>query len=263
MKKILVIGEEVEDVFVYGRCTRLAPDGPFPVFVPSHTKKNKGCAGNVVANIFYLCPEFEVRILRQEGEITKTRLVDMSSNYTLIRTDVGDSCKNISIDVLQKLVDEIPTFDAICISDYNKGFLRNEDIRFVLFQAFQKQIPTFLDTKKILGSWSIKASFVKINTLEYNNNINAGIKPEEFCQELIVTLGEDGARHRDKIYPTWKTEVKDQSGCGDSMMAGLIVNYLQTGNLEQAINYGNKVASVAVSKKGVVAVTRQEAMSVK
>ena len=48
---VLVIGDSCKDVFVYGRCDRLAPDGPIPVFVPLYSKANRGMAGNVYENL--------------------------------------------------------------------------------------------------------------------------------------------------------------------------------------------------------------------
>ena len=49
--KILVIGDSCTDVFIYGRCERLNPEAPIPVFEPTKTVTNQGMAGNVVANL--------------------------------------------------------------------------------------------------------------------------------------------------------------------------------------------------------------------
>ena len=40
--KILVIGDNCTDVFIYGRCERLSPEAPIPVFEPSKTITNDG-----------------------------------------------------------------------------------------------------------------------------------------------------------------------------------------------------------------------------
>ena len=39
---ILVIGDACIDEFVYGKCTRLCPDAPVPVFIPLETIRNGG-----------------------------------------------------------------------------------------------------------------------------------------------------------------------------------------------------------------------------
>ena len=33
---ILIVGDSCEDVFVYGDITRICPEAPIPVFVPTH-----------------------------------------------------------------------------------------------------------------------------------------------------------------------------------------------------------------------------------
>ena len=40
--KILVIGDSCTDVFIYGRCERLNPEAPIPVFQPTKTVTNQG-----------------------------------------------------------------------------------------------------------------------------------------------------------------------------------------------------------------------------
>ena len=52
--KILVIGESCRDVFHYGKCDRLAPEAPAPVFNPLKTVENGGMAKNVYKNLLAL-----------------------------------------------------------------------------------------------------------------------------------------------------------------------------------------------------------------
>ena len=50
MKKVLVIGDGCKDVFQYGKCERLSPEAPVPVFKPTKTTSNGGMAVNVYNN---------------------------------------------------------------------------------------------------------------------------------------------------------------------------------------------------------------------
>ena len=52
-------------------------------------------------------------------------------------------------------------------------------------------------------------------------------------------------------YKVKKVDVKDTSGAGDSFMAALVVNYLNTNNIDQAIKYANECASEVVKHRGV------------
>ena len=49
--RVLVIGDNCIDEFVYGACKRICPEAPVPVFNPIKTVQNRGMAGNVVANL--------------------------------------------------------------------------------------------------------------------------------------------------------------------------------------------------------------------
>ena len=59
MSKVLIIGEGCLDEFVYGKATRLSPEGPAPVFIESHTITNGGMAYNVRENLKALGCDFE------------------------------------------------------------------------------------------------------------------------------------------------------------------------------------------------------------
>ena len=43
-KKILVIGETCDDIFIYGQVNRLNPEAPVPIIKPTHQTMNKGMA---------------------------------------------------------------------------------------------------------------------------------------------------------------------------------------------------------------------------
>jgi sugar/nucleoside kinase (ribokinase family) len=54
-----------------------------------------------------------------------------------------------------------------------------------------------------------------------------------------------------KFYPTEKVEVYDLSGAGDTFQAALVSKYLETKNIEQAIEHANSCASKVVQRRGV------------
>ena len=116
--KILVIGDSCTDVFIYGRCERLNPEAPIPVFEPTKTITNQGMAGNVVANLNKLGVE-KVELITNHEQITKTRYVEYKSNQMLLRVDSNDKVQN-SFDI--KKVD-FDSYDAVVVADYDKGIL--------------------------------------------------------------------------------------------------------------------------------------------
>ena len=165
----------------------------------------------------------------------------------LVRVDTNDSCKRvIKQDLDNALTSE---WDAVVVSDYNKGFLLEEDIEYIL----EKSKLTFIDTKKQIGDWIIKADFIKINSTEYSTNQKAFLElGNRLTGELIVTLGGEGVKWRDSIIkPKSKIQALDVSGAGDTFLAGLVYRYLESRNIKQALVYANSCAQEIVQQKGV------------
>lgn len=266
MSRILLIGENATDVFITCECRRLDPAAPVPVAEPLSTKSNPGMAANVAANIASLGGP-PVQFVHQTAEIVKTRYVDDASGQQLLRVDEGDD--SFEPDFWSKIIDAAAQGDqqyaALVISDYGKGLMRPELMGALADMANQLSIPSFLDTKAILGQWSKSFTFVKINEREYRTQIAAGVtKPWEYCQNLIVTRGRDGAdlygQTGEIVYHSDSRagKVWSVSGCGDTVLAALVVRYLAHGNIRFAIDYAMSAAAVAVSKPGVVAVYADE-----
>jgi bifunctional ADP-heptose synthase (sugar kinase/adenylyltransferase) len=136
-------------------------------------------------------------------------------------------------------------YDAIVISDYDKGYMTREIIQ----QICENHSLVFIDTKKILGNWSAKASYVKINNYEYERSIEY-LTPE-LQDKIVRTRGGLGCEFRGVHYPVKASEVKDTSGAGDTFMAALVVKYLDTNSIETAIQFANECASTVVQRRGV------------
>jgi D-beta-D-heptose 7-phosphate kinase/D-beta-D-heptose 1-phosphate adenosyltransferase len=136
-------------------------------------------------------------------------------------------------------------YDAIVISDYNKGFLTPEDISYIC----DNHPSVFIDTKKTLGDWVSKAKFIKINDVEYKNSKQFLTK--ELSQKIIHTMGGMGCEYQGKRYPTKKVEVKDLSGAGDTFISAFVVKFLETDDVGESIKYANVCASKVVSQRGV------------
>jgi len=244
--KILVIGESCRDIFHYGECKRLCPEAPVPVFKSIKTKQNGGMAMNVLNNLTTIQDGNIPTIItnRNWKEIKKTRFVEVNSNHMFLRLDENDSSYG-KINLSEYNQEFINTFDAIVISDYNKGFLSEEALK----QISLMHPLTFLDTKKILGDWCKNFSFIKINSKEYENTKH--ILTEQLLKNLIVTKGPKGCFYRDKIYPVSSVEVKDVSGAGDTFIAGLVSKFCETRDIDMSIRYANECATIVVQKKGV------------
>lgn len=245
--KILVIGDSCTDVFVYGRCTRLCPEGPIPVFEPSKTITNDGMAGNVVNNLRKLGVE-KVELVTNYEQITKTRYVEEKSNQMLLRIDSNDKVRN-TFDI--KRVD-FDSYDAVIVADYDKGYLTYDDIH----EIGKQSKFSFIDTKKVVNVKSFEHyTFVKMNEVEWDICKDHGAKFEDWKEKLIVTLGDKGCSYNKKRYSVDNSvEVRDLSGAGDTWMASFVVKYLESNNVESAINSANDNATLVVQKRGVTTI---------
>jgi len=238
--KILLIGDDCEDVYQYGSVDRISPEAPVPVFKFSYEERRPGMAGNVARNLEALgC---KVDYLHGETS-TKTRLVDIRSKQQIVRID------NDIISNPLEIITAIPAiYNAIVISDYNKGTVSYELIE----ELIATNIPVFIDTKKtdlerMQGAW------VKINELEYSK-----IKSE--CTDLIVTCGARGATavHHNLTFTAPEVEVADVTGAGDTFLAALTVEWLTQRDIAPAIQYAIRAASITVQHFGVYAPTWDE-----
>ena len=246
MKKLLVIGESCKDIFVYCHAERLAPDLPVPVLRIIEETSNPGMAKNVEQNIKAIYPHCDLITNKDWEKVTKTRYVHRNTNHTFIRIDAEPKVSRITMHDLP-----LDKYDIIAISDYNKGFLTEEDIKAIC----ERHPNVFIDTKKKLGEWAKDAKIIKINNYEFERSKDS-ITPE-LSQKIIVTRGEHGAEYNCKLYPVVeKVEVKDSTGAGDSFFAALMVCYAETGNLDEAINFANACAAKAVTQKGVSVIER-------
>ena len=241
--KILVIGDSCEDIFRYGKVNRLAPEAPVPVIIPENEKQNPGMAGNVFRNIKSLgC---EVDLITNLTPIKKIRYVCSKYNHLLLRVDENDICENISSYILENI--KWDEYDAVVISDYCKGFLNKNDIRYIS----EHHPLTFLDTKKLLGNWAHNVSYIKINFYEHERNTSILHKNKILKNKIITTLGKKGCSYQDKIYPTQEVPVKDISGAGDTFLAGLVVKYVRSKNIELSIKFAQHCTTIVVQKLGV------------
>jgi len=239
-KKILILGESCKDVFVYCSTDRLAPDIPVPVLNILYQTENAGMAKNVQRNVVKIIADCDILTNDNWETITKTRFMHLDSNHMFIRVDSDHS--NISKLDLNKIDFN---YDLIAIADYNKGFLSEKDIEYIC----NRHQNVFLDTKKKINDWALKAKIIKINNYEYNQSKYSMSK--EILNKTIRTNGPEGCFFMNRQYPVNKIEVKDSSGAGDTFFAGLISSYINTNNIEESINFANLCASKVVQEKGV------------
>jgi D-beta-D-heptose 7-phosphate kinase/D-beta-D-heptose 1-phosphate adenosyltransferase len=241
--KVLLIGDSCTDRYNIGSVDRISPEAPVPVLKIVNTYDVPGMAANVRLNLINL--NIEPDFVTNNDLITKTRFIDERSGQHLLRVDDEQRVTVWSGDTPFPLYN----YDAIVVSDYNKGFLSYMSILDLIKGS---ECPVFIDTKKTdLNMFNMPDTYIKINEMEFNNSNSKH-------DNLIVTLGSRGAMHNGDVYPTKKVEVMDVCGCGDTFLAALVTQYLFTKDIEKSILFANVASGITVQHRGNYAPTYDE-----
>ena len=244
--KILLIGDCCIDEYQYGTVDRISPEAPVPVFKLDTKTIKDGMVGNVRQNLLKLGCEVQ---LHSGAASKKTRLIDKRSKQQIVRIDHDVISEPLRISNIVSL-----DYDAVVISDYNKGYVSYE-----LIEQLAKKFkgPIFVDTKKTDLS-RMNGCYVKINENEYHQTTSVN-------DNLIVTLGSKGAMYKtydvtihETIFNAKPVEVVDVTGAGDTFLSALTYNYLKTNSIEDSIKFAIKAGTITVQHFGVYAPSLEE-----
>jgi D-beta-D-heptose 7-phosphate kinase/D-beta-D-heptose 1-phosphate adenosyltransferase len=147
---LLVVGDLMLDIFIYGNVDRISPEAPVPVVEITSEKKMPGGAANVAKNLTTLGVKVDISGIASKDENGKT-LLDMlkkdnincslfiddgrttsvktriiGHNQQMVRVDKEEKTKlekKFTKQLLDNLKDKINQYDGIIISDYGKGMI--------------------------------------------------------------------------------------------------------------------------------------------
>ena len=236
--KVLVIGDSCIDEYRFGSVQRQNPEAPVPLFTNTRIDTKIGMAANVADNLRAF--GVDVTVAAPIPESKKIRYIDERSNRQMFRVDR---------DVPAKPYEVKPTynFDAIVVSDYNKGFVK-DDLISELTNVFNG--PIFVDTKK---TKLIERSnvFYKINAVEFERLQNT-------VPNLIVTNGADGCVFQGETYPSIDISVVDVCGAGDVFLAAMSYGMLKYKSMPAALHLANRCAAMSCQHLGSYTLTSED-----
>lgn len=254
--KITIVGDLCKDIFIYGKCERLSPEAPVPIFEEIHRVENWGMAGNVLANLESLCNNntniFEIKKHLSPNYETKIRYVDEKSNHIFLRVDQKKE-REYSFQMTFEIQNDISNSDVVIISDYDKNFLSIFDILEITSLKSTNTV-VLLDTKKKIKDkhFFSRIDYVKMNSKEFDQN--KYLIDEDNRSKFIITLGENGTIYNNKVYEVEKKQTIDVSGAGDTFLASLAFSLSKKDNIDEAITFANQMASLVVTKRGVTTI---------
>jgi len=238
--KILLVGDSCEDEYIYGTCGQISHEAPVPVMKFSKLETKSGMAGNVCLNLQAF--GLDITFLTNSEKITKTRFIDDRTNKQILCVDNEEKVKPLLLPV------STDNFDAVIISDYDKGYITESK----LFElAETSNCPVFIRSKKTFFP-NKENCFVVVNEDEYeklNSNSNFHI------DNLIIIRRFEGCIYKNTLYPSEKVSICDMVGVDDVFMSTLVYGYLKYNDMDKALILANKAYAISSQQIGTYILT--------
>lgn len=259
MKRILVVGDYIEDHYMWCKATRLCPEAPAPVIVVESNEVRAGGAGNVAGNIKSLSENGMTCFLLTGSTSVKTRY--FVGNHLLFRVDNDRKSASTQwklCDTAKRII-EADDYGAIVIADYDKGGVGN-----LLAQELicNYQLPVFVDAKCPNPDEKYRDAFC----IFPNESEHPKLDVSNF-RHIVRKLGPKGCMVDGEMVPTKEQPVFDVTGAGDVFIAAFVLKFMEYTHLLTLISddqfmdcarFANRAAGVSVRFIGTHAVTRKE-----
>jgi len=293
-KNILVIGDLMLDKYVRGSVSRISPEAPVPILNKQSGEYKLGGCANVAKNLTALGSNVwiigkigkdiagtQVIKLLQENKINTNLLIAdkkvittkktryIADNQHLLRVDREHICfNNFKLEeVKENLIRHVKYFDAIIVSDYNKGMINEELAVFIGKLALKEDKIITVDTKKRDISCFSNYTSITPNLKELENIFKTKLYDYkdsfELAKELLVmfkfnnvliTLSENGLFYTDDINSTHlkaeKKEIVDVTGCGDTVISTFTLALANGLSLHESACIANVAAGIVALKSG-------------
>lgn len=308
-KRILVVGDLMLDIYLRGTANRISPEAPVPVVSAERRDLIPGGAANVMANLKslgcfvagagYLGQDDEGHFLHDSLEklkvdtqlifwtdlptIHKTRVI--ANGQHVVRYDFDTDFKQLDSKVKEEMSSYIVAsacvnkFDAIIVSDYNKGTITS-DIMKSIINTFK--CPVICDIKplhKELFSdvWCITPNLLEAQQMigDTSGSIDPFIvarklKKDMRLQSIVVTLADKGIllideNNEEVLFDAYTkmdehdpTQRFDVTGAGDTVIS-IFTACLAAGiKTKNAVYAANVAAGIVVNKIGTAICSHDE-----
>jgi D-beta-D-heptose 7-phosphate kinase / D-beta-D-heptose 1-phosphate adenosyltransferase len=303
--RLLVIGDVILDKFIWGNVDRISPEAPVQVVNIRRENVALGGAANVANNLTAIGCEVTMlgvvgaddngKVLRDEFQgkrihdealfvdqsrptTTKTRVIAGSQHVVRIDYENTDPISGAIQDrIIDYLGKNVSKFDAVIVSDYQKGVLTDAVLHRVLSLAKQSNVKTIVDPKRKNFAAYRQASIIKPNLREAGVAVGRDLRTTEdvlhaakeilettLAEAVLVTRGKDGMllvdRNGHETISATAQEVYDVTGAGDTASAFLGFMVAAGQSALDAARIANLAAGVAVSRMGTVTVTIEDVL---
>jgi len=301
-RHVLVIGDIILDHYIWGKVNRISPEAPVPVVEVTRESFLLGGAANVAHNIVSLggrasvigingqdiAGEALMNILMQRGvncdgiftenrpTTVKTRVI--AHNQQVVRFDREDK-KYVDGKILKGILGHINSvllqYDAVIISDYQKGMISQGLIRDIVKKAKPKEMFISVDPKVGHFDFYKGVSLITPNVMEASSGSKIEIRDDKTllkagksllkklsCKAVLITRGEQGMSlfEKKKVthIPTVARKVYDVTGAGDTVISAFTLAYASGASMEEAAMIANHAAGIVVAEVGTAVATADQ-----
>lgn len=301
-KTIGVVGDIMLDHSLFCEIERISPEAPIPVARVVSEEFVPGGAANTAANIASIGGRADMigligsdpagDAVRAElvkrgvdaggiitdasrGTIQKIRVIGQGQQIARIdRENTSPPSRNIEKNAVDALASRISGWDAVVVSDYEKGFFtkklasillafaRTQDIpvivntkpnNFPLFRGADVFIPNTREAEGVLGRKFFDESDVRKGGAELARKFRAHIVMTRGAQGITLFSGKT-AHHA----PAAAREVFDVTGASDTVVAVFSLAYTCGFSPKDAVGVANAAAGIVVGKRGTATVSLDE-----
>jgi D-beta-D-heptose 7-phosphate kinase/D-beta-D-heptose 1-phosphate adenosyltransferase len=204
----------------------------------------------------------ETKFFVDNSRPTTTKIrIDQGAN-SLIRLD-DERIEPIDNQIAERASEyfskNVPSLDAIMMSDYNKGFLTDDLIAKILTIAKENGVPVIADPAQGRVSKFRGCDIIKPNQFEWNTFVEENSCSYEelvrdlYCPFLVITKSDKGIEYclegKWKLAPGVKVLSQDITGAGDAVAAVLTCGTALGMEPELLIGLANSIASEFVMKE--------------
>ena len=303
-RRIAVAGDFMLDHFIWGRASRLSAEAPVPVLETQSETFQPGGAGNVAANLAALGAialpfgivgkdvaganlraALTTRGISTAGLIAvagrpttrKLRIVETARKHQVARADT-----EVTTPLPERLAHRLAAsllaerFDAVIVSDYDKGVVTEGFLAEVLPALKSRGTPVFLDPRPRQAGLYHPISVLTPNRKEAETITGIEIRDDESLRDaagkllvltqgvaVLITLSDEGmalveadaasAPGRLRRIATVSREVYDVTGAGDTVIAAFALSHAAGAGFVDAARIANYAAGIAVGHVGTVA----------
>src|SRR3984957_10078228 len=232
-KRIGVVGDLMLDRYLWGTASRLSPEAAVPVVDFVEQNECPGGAGNVAANLaalgarvtafgvvgsdepgkalrsaLQMVQVVDKGVLADPRRVTtvKTRIIARHQQVVRVDRERREPLQTVTEErLLQTLFASLQRFDALVLSDYDKGLITDSFADRVLSACHQKKVPVFVKPKTSRLYAYRGARAIVCNTKEAGFFVTRALADEKSveeagrallahfgCSAVLITRGEKG-----------------------------------------------------------------------